>query len=200
MKKNKFSVHCEEESKVYFFFRSIKEVLVRPILPVLVNVGITPDLLSYIGVISVFPFVYFFSFNPWISLFFLVIHIFLDLLDGSLARYLNISSERGAFIDMVCDYLVFFITISTFCYYDFIDCFIGLVFSIVYLTEQGFISLAVLKGIKLFPVFRAKLFIYFFFVLYLITGFNFMNEVLLISVFYTFIADFFIFRKIICSL
>lgn len=193
-------MHCEEESGVYFFTRGIKELIFRPFMPYLADTRIKPESLSYLGVLVTLPFVYFFAYNPWIALFFLLGQFVFDMLDGALARYLNKQSERGAFIDMVCDYLSFFIVFLTFGYYGMVDYFIGTVFLIVYIVLQAFVSFAVIKGIKLFPVIRAKLFVYLFFLIFLFSGYNFMNEFLIVITAYTFVTDFFIYRKIICSI
>ncbi len=122
------------------------------------------------------------------------------MLDGALARYMNIQSERGAFIDMVCDYTSFFVVFLTFGYYGFVDLMMGTVFIIAYMALQAMISMAVMKGVKVFPVIRPKLLVYLAFFVYLVSGYDFVNDVVIFMTFYMIVTDFFVFRKIICSI
>lgn len=48
---------------------------------------------------------------PWIAFLALLLSGFLDTLDGSLARYLNVASSKGAALDIVCDRIVEFAVI-----------------------------------------------------------------------------------------
>jgi len=43
---------------------------------------------------------------PWIAFLALLLSGFLDTLDGSLARYLNLVTSKGAALDIVCDRIV----------------------------------------------------------------------------------------------
>jgi len=45
---------------------------------------------------------------PWIAFLVLMLSGFLDTLDGSLARYLNLVTSKGAALDIVCDRIVEF--------------------------------------------------------------------------------------------
>lgn len=193
-------MHSGEESGPYFFLRALKETVFRPIAGVLATNGVKPDTISYLGVAAMLPFVYFLGFNPWLAFFFIALSLFFDMLDGSLARYLKISSERGAFTDMVCDYISFFIVFLSLVFYGMADPFAALVYVISYLALQSFVSFSVMKGVKLFPVIRTKFGVYFFFLIYLAGGGNYMNEFLIFASFYMIMTDFFIYRKIVCSL
>ncbi len=196
----KFAVHAEEEKAIYNIVRDVKEFLFSPIADWLADNAVKPEHLSYLGLLMVAPFVFFFHFNPWISFFFLLIHVLLDGLDGSVARIQKQDGESGAFIDMVCDYSFFYISFVTFVYYGFVNGFYGLIFTIVYMALQGFVSLGIIKRIKLFYILRPKLLVYMFFLIYLITGLNYMNEFVVLMIIYLTISLFFIFNKIKCSL
>ncbi len=175
-------------------------MLLSPIANWLADNNVKAEHLSYIGLLMIVPFVFFFSFNPWISFLFLLIHIFFDGLDGSVARLKKEDSEGGAFIDMVCDYTFFYAAFLTFIYYGFVDAFAGVIFIIIYMALQGFVSLAIIKKIKLFYILRPKLPVYMFFLIYLFSGFNFMNEFIIAVSFYLLISIAFIYNKIKCSL
>lgn len=196
----KFAVHAEEEKVLYNIVRRVKEFLLSPIAYWLADTNIKAEHLSYLGLLMIVPFIFFFSFNPWISFLFLLIHVFLDGLDGSVARIRKEDSESGAFIDMVCDYTFFYAAFVTFIYYGFLEAFAGIIFVIIYMALQGFVSLAIIKRIKLFYVMRPKLLVYLFFLIYLISGLNYMNEFILVMIFYLFISLIFIYNKIRCSL
>lgn len=58
----------------------------------------------------------------------MLLAIFLDLLDGPLARFQKICSDKGKFIDMFCDILVFSLFVLGLIYADLL---IGLVGSIL---------------------------------------------------------------------
>lgn len=77
-------------------------ICINPVLPFFRHLH--PQTVTLIGCafgLAVFPLL-FFNF-PWLAFFALVLSGFLDTLDGSLARYLHLTSPKGAFLDIVCD-------------------------------------------------------------------------------------------------
>lgn len=82
------------------------------ILPALVRVGATPNLVSCMGALSGFAaaWSYLHYENPWACLLGFVLmvgwHVF-DGADGQLARHTGQTSQAGFVIDGVCDYLTF---------------------------------------------------------------------------------------------
>jgi len=93
------------EGKLYFAIRNIREPILRPIVKFFAFLKFQPELLSYLGVVFMLHFVYFLKINPLTSFYFLIISLFMDLLDGSLARYLKVDSDLGKFTDVIADNL-----------------------------------------------------------------------------------------------
>lgn len=82
-----------------------QQVCIEPLLPFFYRFSPqTLTLTSCLFGISVCPLLgYGF---PWIAFLALLLSGFLDTLDGSLARYLNVISSKGAALDILCDRIV----------------------------------------------------------------------------------------------
>lgn len=93
------------------YYRQVyQKVCVAPILPFFNRLSPqTLTLSSCLLGLTVCPLIIF-GF-PWIAFFGLLLSGFLDTLDGSLARYLNLVSSKGAALDIVCDRIVEFAVI-----------------------------------------------------------------------------------------
>lgn len=93
------------------YYRHVyQKVCVEPILPFFNRLSPqTLTLSSCLLGLIVCPLVIF-DFS-WIAILTLLLSGFLDTLDGSLARYLNLVSSKGAALDIVCDRLVEFAVI-----------------------------------------------------------------------------------------
>lgn len=88
------------------YYRQVyQKVCVEPILPFFDRLSPqTLTLSSCLLGLMVCPLIIF-DFS-WIALLTLLLSGFLDTLDGSLARYLNLISSKGAALDIVCDRIV----------------------------------------------------------------------------------------------
>lgn len=86
-----------------------RDKIMLPFSFLLAKLGITPNIITTLGIASMFGFVYFFPFQPKLAVNFIFLAILCDLLDGSLARYKKTSSDKGKFIDMIADVLNFFV-------------------------------------------------------------------------------------------
>ena len=95
------------EEKLYYAIRNIREPILRPITKILVLLGFRPDTLSYLGVVFMLFFIYFIRIDVLLSFCFLIGALFMDILDGTTARYLEIQSDRGKFTDVSIDNLNF---------------------------------------------------------------------------------------------
>jgi archaetidylinositol phosphate synthase len=90
-----------------YYRQAYQKVCVEPILPFFNRLSPqTLTLSSCLLGLIVCPLVIF-DF-PWIAFLALLLSGFLDTLDGSLARYLNLVSSKGAALDIVCDRIVEF--------------------------------------------------------------------------------------------
>lgn len=78
-----------------------------PVLRFLTRTRFIPDHITLVSLISGVLFVpcWLLS-HPWWAIFFLLLHVLLDGLDGPLARFQGVDSQRGSFTDSFCDQVV----------------------------------------------------------------------------------------------
>lgn len=166
--------------------KKIRAKLSTPLVKLLAKTGLTPNMLSYLGVISMLAFIIFIDSNPWISFGLLIFALFIDVfLDGALARYLKKASDKGKFIDMVCDVTVFALFIVGVNRVYLIDAIPAILF--VYFMFMAKLFMVIKKNIGeqtdwlihpfagFFPNMLAGI-IYGVFFLWLVSGMNYMNE------------------------
>lgn len=75
-------------------------LFVAPILPYISKTKITPNMITVLNILNSF-FIYFLSYKgSFVSVAILIqVYLFLDILDGNLARYKNMKSKIGAIMD-----------------------------------------------------------------------------------------------------
>jgi len=89
----------------------------QPILKLLAKLKITPNQITSFRLLFIFPIAYYFYLNNLTGVFiFYLLFWILDLFDGSLARYLNISNDKGGFLDSLTDHFVYSVIILGFIY------------------------------------------------------------------------------------
>lgn len=88
----------------YLWWADVRAAFFKPISFVLAKLGITPNMVTYAGTLSMICCVIFIRRDPYISLIFAASTYLIDLLDGALARYLNHLSDKGKFIDSFADH------------------------------------------------------------------------------------------------
>ncbi|MFA5188273.1 MAG: CDP-alcohol phosphatidyltransferase family protein [Patescibacteria group bacterium] len=89
----------------------------QPILILLAKLKITPNQITTFRLLFIFPIAYYFYSNNLTGVFiFYLLFWILDLFDGSLARHLNISNDKGGFLDSLVDHFVYSIIILGFIY------------------------------------------------------------------------------------
>src|SRR3989338_7637700 len=80
-----------------------------PIVVLLSKIGITPNMVSFLSLISAIISGFFFSLGDWPDLvkgyIFFQLAILLDVVDGSLARYTGIKGTYGSWVDEVTNKL-----------------------------------------------------------------------------------------------
>lgn len=190
----------EDEEKFYMWFRGAREPLVLPIVDFFARLGMKPETLTYIGLAMMVPFVYFFSFHPWIAFPFLLLQMFFDGLDGSLARKLGTSSARGAFLDVTADYVSFVVVFFTCLYFGLLHPFWAAAHVLNYAVMQAFVFFGRTRSIAIFPVIRPKLIFYFVLLVWLVSGQNYFDPFLVVSSVYLMVTNFFLFLRIRWSL
>lgn len=196
----KFWFFAGDDELVYSKGKKIRESLFGPFAGYLANLGITPTILSYTGLFMIVPFLYFFASNPWLSFFFLLLNMIMDGLDGVVARFMKVDSNKGAFVDFAFDYTFFIIVFFTFVFYGLMNPFWSALYILNYIIMQGLIIFAFYNKIKLFPVIRSKYIVYFFFFIWVISGFNLLNWLVVLMSVYMIVTNIFIFNSIKCRL
>jgi len=189
-----------DEQKMYLWFRNAKDRFLMPLSCFLAKRRIKPDMLSLSGLLMMPFFVYFFSYNPWIAFFFLILNLLFDGLDGSVARVLQTPSAKGEFTDKAVDYFCFAIVYLSFVYFGLLSPFWSAVLLLNYAVMQSLVIFGQMMDVKLFPILRPKLVIYLFFLIWLISGQNFFDPLLVLLSVYLFVSNYFIISKIRCSL
>ena len=95
------------EEDFYLWGRNIRDVITYPIVRALAALGIHPDVLTYVGIISMLGFVYFVGHDPKDACLCLAFTLAMDSIDGALARHLHTQSDKGKFVDVFADSLNF---------------------------------------------------------------------------------------------
>lgn len=195
-----FSIFAEDEDRYHAKLRHVRDKAFMPLCKFFTRYGIKPDTLSYVGLLMVVPFIYFFGFNPWIAFIFILLNVLFDAVDGPLARYQHRLSVKGAVIDTVCDYLSFFIIFLTFLYYGLLSPFWGAVYILNYAVMLALIIFCRAMKITFFPVARSKYYVYLVFLYWLFTGVNFFDPFLVLCTVYMLVTNVFLFDRIRCSI
>lgn len=132
----------------------------KPLLVLLDRVGITPDFLSFLSLMSMIGFVYYVPENMLAALGFVVLHILLDGIDGSLARYQGTASNAGALTDICVDQGGLVIALLALIFYGMIDAFFGAWYLVMYIIMITFLVLLNRLGSPVRFAIRSKYFFY----------------------------------------
>ncbi len=84
-----------------------REKYFKPFIKILNDVGFNPNILSFLRAFSGFLFFILVNINFNIAFVILMIGGFTDFFDGALARYQKKDGDRGKFIDMLSDNIIF---------------------------------------------------------------------------------------------
>ncbi|HDQ23139.1 MAG TPA: CDP-alcohol phosphatidyltransferase family protein [Candidatus Uhrbacteria bacterium] len=91
----------------------------KPFLKILARLKITPNKITISRLVFVFPLAYYFYLgNLFGVLIFYLLFWLLDLVDGALARYLGLQSDKGRFLDSVVDNFMYAVLILGFIYIE----------------------------------------------------------------------------------
>lgn len=102
-------VTCYSEGEGGFMQRSqqVRGWLLKPLLALLAGLGCRPGHLTFLSLLSGLAFVPFFLGGyPLGGMICLALHVLLDGLDGPLARFSGVASNRGSFTDTMADQMV----------------------------------------------------------------------------------------------
>jgi len=196
MKKRNLNYFSEKEIKAVRKFTDFRTKLVIPLLKLFNWMRLTPNILSLIGFLMIFGFVYFAPINIYYAVLFIAIHVIFDSLDGSLARYQKITSNQGAFVDIFVDQSAIVIGILTMIYHSLINSFWGALYGIFYVIMIMLVVILNYKEHSLKFIIRTK---YFFFVFLLIDAYFKIHTIdcfLMIVGIYMVLVSFYMFNKL----
>jgi len=88
-------------------FRIFWTNVIRPVANLLMRLGVTPDMVTFVGTIGVVAgaLIFFPTGRLWQGVVVITVFVFSDLIDGYMARTMGISSKWGAFLDSTLDRL-----------------------------------------------------------------------------------------------
>jgi len=110
------TIHKRNNKTMHLAEAFYTNLFVQPLLPLISKTNITPNNITMINIGNSF-FMYYLAFNGNFKTVAILIqvYLFLDILDGNLARYKNMHSKLGAKLDSWCDtifYNMIFISIG----------------------------------------------------------------------------------------
>jgi len=105
-KPDKADVYSEGERAWMEKTQEIRARLFLPVLKVLVAAKITPDFLTFMSFCCGIAACYVYMINPLWAFILIFLHVFIDGLDGPLARHMKVDSRKGSFTDTMSDQAV----------------------------------------------------------------------------------------------
>jgi len=93
-------------------FQGYRGVIFRPVLVIFHHLGLSANILTNIRLLLGVVFLFWFYYSDEFSAsFFLLFILLLDAFDGALARFQNKASDRGKFLDILTDSVIYSFTI-----------------------------------------------------------------------------------------
>lgn len=119
-KQQKITCYSEKEQEMMDKSQNIKGKLFSPLLSVLIKLGVKPNHLTFLSLLSGIGFFLLFPYSRIGALFLLAFHVFLDGLDGPLARQTGRASNQGSFTDTTADQIVVALSTLSLIYYGYL--------------------------------------------------------------------------------
>jgi phosphatidylglycerophosphate synthase len=126
---------CEEKYRQFARFRDDH---LRPIAKIIVRLGIRASGVTYFGIVLMLGFLFTVSIKPKIAFIFFLLAIGMDFLDGVVARYIHEASDRGKFVDMVADNVIFTLFVIGICCAKMVPCLFSLILVYVMVLSKLF--------------------------------------------------------------
>ena len=113
--------------------QAVRAQILDPFMAVLATIGVTPNHLTLLSLLTGLAFCpIFIWFSKGLAFAMMVAHVVLDGLDGPLARYTNVASNRGSFTDTTSDQVVVTFSTVTLIYTGFADIWPGALYLFFY--------------------------------------------------------------------
>lgn len=168
------------ERKIKYLIEIIKTYILYPLVWPLLKLGVTANMVSFFSaVLGVISAVYVFI-DLRISVLFLVLSFIFDGLDGTVARETKTNNAQGSVTDCFFDQIVIISTTMAYAGIGIMNPLIAVLYSSLYPILIIFTVIRNRLNIPNGYVFRPRTIIYLFFLIYVFTSFNFLNESALI--------------------
>lgn len=163
----------------YHGSRKWRDKIFLPLIKLFYKLGIRANGLSLIGLLVLLGFVIFVVSKPWLAVIFLLLNLLIDGMDGVMARYAGTSSLAGAFTDSVIDLTSMAVIVATLFLVGLINPILAIIyiyFSVMWMFFR-IVRYHLKKPIRL--LLRSDKYIFCFYILWVLTGWNVLNEVVL---------------------
>ena len=131
--------------KKWFNFKKksekIKANSLRPLLKLLAVLNVTPNMVSFSGIIFALFFAILIKTNLTLALIFLIVSLLTDGIDGALARYQKKASDRGKFVDVFCSSIVVIIFLAGIVYAGLVSGLVAMIFAYLNLLSKVLASI-----------------------------------------------------------
>lgn len=133
------SLYSESEGQFLYPWQRLRQAILLPLAAMLDALHITPDMLSWTSVVLGVGFFFLARLRFDIAFWLLVGSVFLDALDGVLARYHRAPSSKGSFTDAFCDEAVVALTVGGLVWQGAMNAVLGVIFVYIYTSLVTFL-------------------------------------------------------------
>ena len=173
------SIYSASEERFLYTWQRVRQTLFLPLAAALDRLHITPDMLSWASVMLGVGFFFVARLQFGIAFWLLVGSVFLDALDGVLARYRRASSSKGSFTDTFCDEAVVALTIGGLTWQGAINTVLGIIFVYIYTSLVTFLLIHQLLAVSSQGIIRpSRMLLYAFVGIYYFFAKNWLDDLL----------------------
>jgi phosphatidylglycerophosphate synthase len=173
------SLYSESEGRFLYPWQRLRQTLLLPLAAALDTLHITPDMLSWASVVLGAGFFFLAHIRFAIAFWLLVGSVFLDGVDGVLARYHRTPSSKGSFTDAFCDEAVVALTVGGLVWQGAVNAVLGLVFVYIYTCLVTLLLIHQMLAVSSQGIIRpSRMLLYAFVGIYFFFGRNWLDYLL----------------------
>jgi phosphatidylglycerophosphate synthase len=182
MSKEHLNYFSKKEKEKMNKIKDTRTNILLPISKFLKGLGLTANMVSYIGFFILIGFIYFVTKNPILASFFLLAHVLIDAFDGPLARLEKKDGDSGAFTDIICDHTGMVIVVCTLIFINLVNAVLASIYIYIYTIMIIFIIIRNRLKVPIKFVLRTKYYIYLLYAIWAIFNVNYFNYGLIIFI------------------
>src|ERR1051326_4586029 len=173
------SLYSDSEAQLLYPWQRLRQRLLLPLAAALDALHITPDMLSWASVALGAGFFFLARLRFDIAFWLLVASVFLDGVDGVLARYHRAPSSKGGFTDAFCDEAVVALTVGGLVWQGAVNPVLGLIFVYLYTMLVTLLLIHQMLAISSHWIFRpSRMLLYIFVGIYYFFELNWLDGLL----------------------